>query len=426
MLRSMTTTRSMFACTASDVTLDRVRDLVANSPLESLTLEFKERYTPNVVKSIAAMANSYGGLIIIGVSDKKIEDRLVGAPEGTLEQVANACHDTLEPPWEPEVIPLPLPGSNNYMFVIRVDADSAPRPVLVDGSAPIRLHGKTAKANRSSLAQLFREGGEIRGNQRPGLPRLQLNEGLGGIHADFGVRSGLVVRVGEAASWRPLPERGIDALIQALNNSPLSALGLKTAGDMGGEGLNPFKRSGLNRARTATLVWQSIYGAYVPIEMVARLWLPADYGVHPAYLHFTLDVEMRANSVGEKLGGSPHWRLSVHQLRALLGSLQETLVSEAVTAVVSDLAGVDSVLVPQPSNCDFITAQDVKTVLYTHGLKAIEEAGESRGANLSVDPALDLRNPREREEQVDRWIQQIALDAGLAGMDALLTAKAQE
>lgn len=50
----MRTTRSLFACAASDVTLDRVRDLVANSPLESLTLEFKERYTTNVVKSIAA------------------------------------------------------------------------------------------------------------------------------------------------------------------------------------------------------------------------------------------------------------------------------------------------------------------------------------------------------------------------------------
>jgi predicted HTH transcriptional regulator len=46
-----------------------VRALVAQAQPESLALEYKSTYASGLVKTVAAMANSYGGLILLGVAD---------------------------------------------------------------------------------------------------------------------------------------------------------------------------------------------------------------------------------------------------------------------------------------------------------------------------------------------------------------------
>jgi hypothetical protein len=56
------------------------------------------------------------------------------------------------------------------------------------------------------------------------------------------------------------------------------------------------------------------------------------------------------------------------------------------------------------------------------GLAPIEGAGPSHGAQVLAIPGLDLANPAERQMQLDDRLQQIALDAGLRGMESLLTA----
>jgi hypothetical protein len=56
----------------------------------------------------------------------------------------------------------------------------------------------------------------------------------------------------------------------------------------------------------------------------------------------------------------------------------------------------------------------------TSRLTPIPGAGQSHGANLLANPTLDLADLRERELQLDDWLQQIALDAGLSGMEDAL------
>jgi hypothetical protein len=54
----MTPTASLFSCAGADVSLDRVRDLVGQGMPESLTLEYKQEFSKNLVTTVAAMANS--------------------------------------------------------------------------------------------------------------------------------------------------------------------------------------------------------------------------------------------------------------------------------------------------------------------------------------------------------------------------------
>jgi hypothetical protein len=56
----MTSVTSLFACPAADVTVEGVRDLVGDGQPESVTLEYKQAWTSNLIKSAAGMANSYG------------------------------------------------------------------------------------------------------------------------------------------------------------------------------------------------------------------------------------------------------------------------------------------------------------------------------------------------------------------------------
>ncbi|MFD4527280.1 helix-turn-helix domain-containing protein [Streptomyces sp. NPDC058470] len=140
------------------MTLERVRELVAVGQPESLTLEYKEKYTPRVPVSVAAMANSYGGLILVGVTERDMDDRITGGPEGAIVDIVNGFHQTLEPPWVPEIIPVTLPETDGLMvLVVRVDPAKAPGPLLIKGAAPIRLHGRNSVADRSRLTQLITE-----------------------------------------------------------------------------------------------------------------------------------------------------------------------------------------------------------------------------------------------------------------------------
>jgi hypothetical protein len=60
---------SVCICPA-DVTIERVRELVGQDLPASLTLEYKEKYNSGLVKPVTAIANTYGGLILVGVDDE--------------------------------------------------------------------------------------------------------------------------------------------------------------------------------------------------------------------------------------------------------------------------------------------------------------------------------------------------------------------
>jgi hypothetical protein len=107
-------------------------------------------------------------------------------------------------------------------------------------------------------------------------------------------------------------------------------------------------------------------------------------------------------------------------LAELLDAVVATLAGLEVVSPLADLAQIDPVAVPQPRVLHFVTERPVPDVLETTGLRPIPDAGVSRGAHLLADPALDLSDPTDRQEQVGAWLVQLALDAGLLGMEQLL------
>ena len=295
---------SLFACSPADVTVERVRDLVGQDLPESLTLEYKERYSPSLVKSVGAMANSYGGLILVGVTDEPGPGRLAGVPEAAVVQIANACHEKLEPPWEPEIIPVPLAdeAAGLYVLVIRVDPARAPRPILIEGAAPIRLHGRNATADRARLAQLFSEasiplrsaGARL---DQPDLPAAadgytgrRLRDPDGAAHPGRG-------RGRYVASFVRAGGRGL--LADALNNSPLQPALLQLV-HRNGDRRASRHFAGPGSTERAMPVWPGEGQSRLSPVILLRplLWpnCPTSSGAPSTSLTLTLDVIIRANA----------------------------------------------------------------------------------------------------------------------------------
>lgn len=127
---------------------------------ESAVLELKSAINKqNVVRAVAGLANADGGLILVGVLEHAVgDDRLVGVPPQQLDGLATQLRTLLEPPVEPEVIVVTVPGGEGRVIgVLRVDPDDVDRPVVLNGQVFVRGLGATLPARRRQLLQLISE-----------------------------------------------------------------------------------------------------------------------------------------------------------------------------------------------------------------------------------------------------------------------------
>lgn len=155
-MRNVVSPMSLLHAAPSEFTIEQVRALVRQVGPEAPTVEYKEQMVETIARGVAALANTYGGLLLVGVTDKT---RVVkGVKEKTIDSVADHCYAKIEPPWVPEIIPVPLgQGSDLYVLVLRVVPGQHPRPLLVDGAAFVRDHSTTHPASWHRLRELFAE-----------------------------------------------------------------------------------------------------------------------------------------------------------------------------------------------------------------------------------------------------------------------------
>jgi hypothetical protein len=120
------------------------------------------------------------------------------------------------------------------------------------------------------------------------------------------------------------------------------------------------------------------------------------------------------------MGMLPRRRLEAAEWAALLDAVAATLASPAVVGPVADLAGADPVTVRQPRVLH-IVSQPLMPDLLPAQLSPIRDGGVSHGAHMLADPAFDLSDSADRAAQADRWLIQMAADAGLLGMEQLVS-----
>ena len=126
---------------------------------ESTFLDFKVDFPKDLAKTIAAMANTFGGLVLIGVDETDTGAArlpLVGIAmqRGLEERVLNTILDSMSPPVIPEIFTCLSPAGDKAIVVIRVQqSEYAPHALHHNSSIYIR----TGKRNKpEDLADLER------------------------------------------------------------------------------------------------------------------------------------------------------------------------------------------------------------------------------------------------------------------------------
>jgi predicted HTH transcriptional regulator len=70
-------------------------------------VDFKEKASPRIADCVASMANAYGGLVLVGITDA--DRKIVGVKVGTLAHVADMLATRLDPgDWLPKIFEVPL------------------------------------------------------------------------------------------------------------------------------------------------------------------------------------------------------------------------------------------------------------------------------------------------------------------------------
>ena len=157
--------------------------------------------------------------------------------------------------------------------------------------------------------------------------------------------------------------------------------------------------------------------------MTASIEVPGHYGhshVQAVQLTVTLVSRLTAWLNAGRADTLPRRRLEAGEWAGLLDAVAATLTSPAVVGPVADLAGADPITVRQPRVLHIVSEPPMPDLLPAE-LSPIRDGGVSYGANMLADPALDLSDPADRAEQADRWLIQMAADAGLPGMEQLVS-----
>lgn len=153
----------VYTLPADDVTfdvLDQFLDEVRAQRLftESMTVELKSRRNgTNVAKAVTALANTSGGLVIVGVNEDN--PNLEAAPGLTEEQLVGLVShidDLITPRVAPEFIPVRLGTADRIAVVIRVEAQPHLWPVVCGGEVRIRNPGQSVAATHDQILDLVR------------------------------------------------------------------------------------------------------------------------------------------------------------------------------------------------------------------------------------------------------------------------------
>ncbi|WP_427919181.1 AlbA family DNA-binding domain-containing protein [Streptomyces sp. cg40] len=218
----------LFSAPADAVDTGMVRHFLSLELEENFTVEYK-RNIAAADDTVGAMANTYGGVVLIGVDarpkDINLPGGLVGVTAADKDRLVSKMANTFDPPgWTPEVIPVMVDGK--LLLVVRIDPDTVPQPLLHQGVVRIRLDGRNQTADRRLVQMMFQRADPAPATAYPSDPRLSPDQYTSPQNRDAYRKTppDLIVRAAASRSLRRNSTRlrlhgtTVDALLGALGN----------------------------------------------------------------------------------------------------------------------------------------------------------------------------------------------------------------
>lgn len=130
-----------------EITYKDITDFCDEQIRENISLDYKEAVDSGIAKTIAAMANTWGGLIIIGVEDADSKPKLpikgIEFKEHLHEQINNIILGNITPPVFPEIQVCSSDDDKIALAVIRVPQSNT-TPHVIRGNTKVYIRTDTS------------------------------------------------------------------------------------------------------------------------------------------------------------------------------------------------------------------------------------------------------------------------------------------
>jgi len=134
-----------------------INDLINRGEGETLEFKLSLAEAREIIKTVCAFANTRGGVIIVGVSDRG-EIKGVSIGKKTIEDLVLKIANSTEPRIFPEIQVIEI--GKRKLVLIRV-SERRDKPVFAFGAAYKRVGKNNLKMNRDEILELLRRFGEI-------------------------------------------------------------------------------------------------------------------------------------------------------------------------------------------------------------------------------------------------------------------------
>jgi hypothetical protein len=346
--------RDLFRLGWGGVTKAALDELIDNKIPEGFQLEYKRQLDggDKVLTAICAMANTFGGDVLIGVDEENRSESqgfgvpgpegLVGVDQSEKSRLASFCANRLVPPFDPEISAVNIGGSK-VVLIVRVDTRIAPRPLTVQNRVMVRTDSGNRPADLFRLRSLFSEAPI---GSRIGLVRTNPAADRNPAFFDNDPATMVIQAVASAPlapdSWRPvLGDEQRNRLRTELRLSELNQwLNRMAFGGNGGNVIHWLDHAN-SRSDRVELSWSG-YAFSQPASPEARfaLEIPIAPTTEPSRVDVTIDVVFRP--VYPLAGQTPGQANKVspsdlcYLFRALLA-----LVGDGLPGIINDLVPVD-------------------------------------------------------------------------------------
>lgn len=152
---------TLFTSPIENVGWDDVLEFCKLGMPEGITVDYKREIPGEISRTIAAMANTNGGLILIGVDEARESTKPIVPPccialeRGLREKITNLCVANLSPPLIPEIALVCHPSESKAVIVLRIPQSyQAPHATAKNTRVYLRRGGTNSPEDLATLDEL--------------------------------------------------------------------------------------------------------------------------------------------------------------------------------------------------------------------------------------------------------------------------------
>lgn len=162
--------QSLFTIPLTEITLDRIREFCGQRIPEGARVDYKQdlnKEQDKILRTITAMANTDGGLILVGVEEEKEKGGRRSFPgeikgvdtKNPRQIIISWCHAFIQPVYCPEILEISLNDSGKVVVLIRIECEEVPSLPLFcrEKGILIRLDEENHLADTTRIKLLLEE-----------------------------------------------------------------------------------------------------------------------------------------------------------------------------------------------------------------------------------------------------------------------------